>query len=472
MNIKKKKNYIHIKMKTSKFLNKKVTRKNFPKQVSKSEDNIIISIDKSDINIIINESNNSYNYFKPINTKKSSIIEKIEKSDIKYGKCAFNNSNVNYKIEKINLDIPIIPKFYLKPILFISLIYYNNKCLFFIGHSFNLLVYELKGNDLFFIASAFNINQNDFFRDKIDKIYLLNENNLSEKINFLIIDKKIHMYEFNFQEKKFRYRKSIFFDNDSVSYKYKLIKSSPKLIFYDEKNIKIYDMIDSDYTNLEISLGESDDNIKIIQNFSNNLYIIITDKYLFIFDAITESIIHKIPKKLQFGFEKILLLNNNQFLLYSDSSAIIYNYDFNKKLEKPEISKELNLNNVKNIKKILQIQKGDLVIFYDCFNFAVFDLKYNYIKFKKLGKELNYVCHDIFPNEIKPNIIVYKTDLYNINFIDIIKGEVLGSFGIKNNNILSFKKIKKYYISSERDQTYNKMYYFILAGKDSYILNY
>ena len=55
MNIKKKKNYIHIKMKTSKFLNKKVTRKNFPKQVSKSEDNIIISIDKSDINIIINE---------------------------------------------------------------------------------------------------------------------------------------------------------------------------------------------------------------------------------------------------------------------------------------------------------------------------------------------------------------------------------------------------------------------------------
>ena len=280
------------------------------------------------------------------------------------------------------------------------------------------------------------------------------------------------MYEFNFQEKKFRYRKSIFFDNDSVSYKYKLIKSSPKLIFYDEKNIKIYDMIDSDYTNLEISLGESDDNIKIIQNFSNNLYIIITDKYLFIFDAITESIIHKIPKKLQFGFEKILLLNNNQFLLYSDSSSIIYNYDFNKKLEKPEISKELSLNNVKNIKKILQIQKGDLVIFYDCFNFAVFDLKYNYIKFKKLGKELNYVCHDIFPNEIKPNIIVYKTDLYNINFIDIIKGEVLGSFGIKNNNILSFKKIKKYYISSERDQTYNKMYYFILAGKDSYILNY
>ena len=90
---------------------------------------------------------------------------------------------------------------------------------------------------------------------------MLNENDLSEKINFLIIDKKIHMYEFNFQEKKFRYRKSIFFDNDSVSYKYKLIKSSPKLIFYDEKNIKIYDMIDSDYTNLEISLGESDDNI-------------------------------------------------------------------------------------------------------------------------------------------------------------------------------------------------------------------
>ena len=459
-------------MKTSTILNKKVTRKNFQKELTKTEGDIIIDLDKSDISIVINESNNLHNYFKPINTKKSSIMEQIEKSKTIYGKCPFNNSIINYKIEKINLDIPIIPKFYSKPILFISLIYYNNKCLFFIGHSFNLLVYELRGNDLFFLASVFNINQNFLFRDKIDKIYLLNENNLSGKINFLIIDKKIHMYEYNFQEKMFRYRKTIFFDNDSSCYKYKLIKSSSKLIIYDEKNIKIHDMIDTDYINLEISLGESDDNIKIIENFSNNLYIIITDKYLFIFDAITESIIHKIPKKLQFGSEKIQLLNNNQFLLYSDSSAVIYDYDFNKKMEKPEINKELDLNNIKNIKKILQMQKGDLVIFYDCFNYAVFDMKYNFIKFKKLGKELNYVCNDLFPKEIKSNIIAYKTDLYNINFVDVIKGEVLGSFGIKKNNILCFKKIKKYYISPERDQTNNSMHYFILAGKDSYILNY
>ena len=118
------------------------------------------------------------------------------------------------------------------------------------------------------------------------------------------------------------------------------------------------------------------------------------------------------------------------------------------------------------------MQKGDLVIFYDCFNYAVFDMKYNFIKFKKLGKELNYVCNDLFPKEIKSNIIAYKTDLYNINFVDVIKGEVLGSFGIKKNNILCFKKIKKYYISPERDQTNNSMHYFILAGKDSYILNY
>ena len=124
------------------------------------------------------------------------------------------------------------------------------------------------------------------------------------------------MYEFNFQNKIFRYKKTIFFDNDSSDYKYKLIKYTSKLIIYDDKNIKIMDMIDSEYMNLEISLGESDDNIKIIQNFSNNLYIIITDKYLLIFDAIKESIIHKISKKLQFGFEKIF----NYF--YKDKSII------------------------------------------------------------------------------------------------------------------------------------------------------
>ena len=175
---------------------------------------------------------------------------------------------------------------------------------------------------------------------------------------------------------------------------------------------------------------------------------------------------------MQFGFEKILLLKNNKFLLYNDTSAILYDYDFNKKMEKPLINKELDLNNIKNIKKIIQVKNGNLVIFYDFFNFAVFDIKYNFITFKKLGKDLNYFCNDLFPKEIQPNIIVYKTDLYNINFIDVIKGEIMGSFGIKKNNILSFKKIIKYYISSEMEEKYESIYYFILAGKESYILNY
>ena len=461
-------------MKLSKLLNKKVSKKNFKKETSIKNSNIIISIENSEGNKNINSStNNSYNYFKTINKEKSPIIKNIEKSEINYGKCPYNCHQMNYIIQKINLDIPIIPKICSKPILFLGLIHYNNKCFFFLGHSLNLFVYESKGNDLFFLSSTFNMDHIDsLFRDKIEKIYLLNENSLSEKINFLIIDKKIHMYEFNFQNKIFRYKKTIFFDNDSSDYKYKLIKYTSKLIIYDEKNIKIMDMIDSEYMNLEISLGESDDNIKIIQNFSNNLYIIITDKYLLIFDIIKESVIHKIPKKLQFGFEKILLLKNNKFLLYNDLSAIIYDYNFDKKMEKPQINKELDLNNIKNIKKIIQVKNDNLVIFYDFFNFAVFNLKYNYITFKKIGKDLNYFCNNIFPKEIQPNIIVYKTDLYNINFIDVIKGEVLGTFGIKKNNILSFKKIKKYYISSEMEEKYEAIYYFILAGKESYILNY
>lgn len=463
-------------MKISKLLNKKVSKKNFKKESSKKNDNIIISIEKSEentnINPNINNPNISYNYFKTINTKKSLFIENIEKSEIIYDKCPFNNQQMNYNIQKINLNIPTISKNSSKPILFVGIINYKNNNFFFLGHSFNLLVYELKGNDLFFISSAFNIDQTDtLFMDKIDKIYLLNEDCLSEKINFLIIDKKIHMYEFNFREKIFKYKKTIFFDNDSICNKYKLIKNSSKLIIYDEKDIKIKDMINNKYMDLEISLGESDDNIKVIQNFSNNLYIIITDKYLLIFDIIKESVIHKIPKKLQFGFEKILLLKNSKFLLYNDLSAIIYDYNFDKKMEKPQINKELDLNNIKNIKKIIQVKNDNLVIFYDFFNFAVFNLKYNYITFKKIGKDLNYFCNNIFPKEIQPNIIVYKTDLYNVNFVDVIKGEVLGTFGIKKNNILSFKKIKKYYISSEMKEKFEKIYYFILAGKESYILN-
>lgn len=459
-------------MKKTKLLNKKVSRKNFPQEKSTIYDNIIISIDKSEF--YENKPNNVHtNYFKQNNINKPPMIEKIDKNVIKYDKCFFNNSKINYKIEKINLDIPIIPKICSKPILFISLIYYQNKSLFFIGHSFNLLVYEIKGNDLFFLSSVFTINPNEsFLTDKIDKIFLLNEDDLSEQINFVIIGKTIHLYEFNIKDNNFINKKIIFFDNNESNYlKYKLIKHSTKLIIHDQKNIKIYDLIDSKNLNLEISLGDSDDNIKLIQDFSNNLYIILTDNYICIFDTITESIIHKIPKKLQFGWEKILLLNNKQFLLYCDSTAVIYNYDFNLKMDKPKIDKKLNLNNIKNIKKIIQVQKGDLVIFYDCFNFAVLDLKYNFVKFKKIGKELNYVCNNLFPKEIQPNVIVYKTDLYNLNFVDIIKGETLGSFGIKKNNILSLKKIKKHYIAQENKENVNRIYYFILAGESSYILS-
>jgi hypothetical protein len=46
----------------------------------------------------------------------------------------------------------------------------------------------------------------------------------------------------------------------------------------------------------------------------------------------------------------------------------------------------------------------------------------------------------------------------------------LGSFGIKKNNILSFKKIKKYYIFDENNDN-DKIYYFIFAGKSGYILS-
>ena len=453
------------------FLQKKIKRENFQEKTSSNDDDIVIMIDTPKFSL--NQQIKIQNFFKPINIKKSDIIEKMELSGKIYDKCPYNNPEINYKIEKINLDIPIIPKICSKPILLVNLIYFENKCFLFIGHSFNLLVYEIRGNDSFFISSVFNINQNDsFVENMIDKIYLLNEQNLSDKIQFVILGKIINLYEYNFREKEFINRKNIFFnDTNSNPYKYKLINFSSKLIIYDEKNIQIYDLSENKNATFELTLDDSEDNIKAIQNFSNNLIIIITDNFLIIYDSISESIIYKIPKKLQFGKEKILLLNNNKFLLYCDNSATIYNYNLSKNFEKPEIEKKLDLNNIKNINKILQVKNNDLIIFYENFNFAVFDLKYNFIKYKKIGKELNYICNNLFPKEIQANIIAYKTDLYNINFINIIKGEILGSFGFKKNNILSFKKIEKYYINGETTESNNKIYYFILAGKSSYILS-
>ena len=461
-------------MDNKKFINHKTSRKNFSPENIKNDD-IVINISLSNKNNI--KSENNINYYKSLIQKKTPFQENLEKIKINYGKCNFNSDKSDYKIKKINLDIPIIPKNYTKYVLFSHLFYYKNKQLLFIGHSFNLIVHEIYTNNSIFITSLYNnIIQNN---EKITKIFLLEKSfSLSNKIHFIvIINKRILLYEYNFIENKFTNMKNILLDNNNNSvykYKFKLIKNTSKMIIYTEKSLAIYDIFMDKYKYIDIDLIKTpEDNIKLIQNFSNNLYILITDKLLIILDGINETFLHKIDIKINFNWNKILLLKNNQFLFYSDSNISLYKYDFDKKIIKPEFIKELNLSNVKNINKIIQINNNDLIIFYESFNLAVFDMKFDLIKYKKIGKDVNYICKDLFQKEIRPNTIVYKTDLWNIHFFDAIKGNNLGCFGVKKNNILAFKEIKKKYIPNNNLINQDKAnYYFILAGNSSYILSF
>ena len=94
-------------------------------------------------------------------------------------------------------------------------------------------------------------------------------------------------------------------------------------------------------------------------------------------------------------------------------------------------------------------------------------IKYQ-IKNKSTEKSI-FVIFNIF-KEIEPNIIVYKNNSSQINFLNVIKGEILGKF-IEGDNIIikDFRKIKYYFIeNSENDN--NKMYYFILTKKNCFII--
>ena len=88
--------------------------------------------------------------------KKTELIKKIEKSQIKYMKCNYACKNeLSYECKKL-IDIPeniIEPNNKIK--LFLRLINYNKKNIFFFGYSHNLLIYEIFDNNIYTIYSVF-----------------------------------------------------------------------------------------------------------------------------------------------------------------------------------------------------------------------------------------------------------------------------------------------------------------------------
>ena len=461
------------KEKISYLLNKKIKRQNncistINENFSKNN-GIIIDIKNSLLSFEDLKGKEKNEILKLNRIKKSSLIQKLEKSKIIYNKSNYNSINeINYEIKKIfNYPSEIIENNTNDKLLLVRLINYNKKKLFLIGYWNNILIYEIFDNNIYFITSLFTQKINE----KIETIFFLKDNNLENKIKlFIIIENKGLLYEFNLKDYKLNklrdniilYELDNYFHNNK--YKYELINYN-KFIIFNENEAYIYNIINNEMKKLEIKYKEEFEIIDNCQILTDNIFILNLDKKIILFDSETDETLYLLERQLTFYWTKILLLTNNQFLIYSNYYIDIYDFNYITKEEKPKLNRQLVLNNIKNIQKVKQLKNEDLIISYNYNSLLIYDLKKNFVKYKMVND--NYLVSNIILKEIEPNIIVYKNKMSQLNILNVVKGEILGSF-IEGSKI-NIKYMKKIKVDSLGDSPYNNNYLFFLIITDKSI---
>ena len=432
----------------NKLLNKK-RKKNisqkFCKKTVERNKNITINIKNSLYAFKNLQTNDNKEIFKKNKVKKSNIVNNIEKSKINYVNCNYNSINeFSFKYKKI-LNFPKnLYEYQNFSKYFLRLVYYKKKTILFLGYLNNLLIYEIFDDNIYLITS------------------FLKENNEKEITNIFLFLKD---YTFNIL------KENILFDKGKVTYNFKYINNN-KLLIYNYTSYLIYNIINDEKKILNLKRDEFN-NIQNCQKLKDNLYIIISDHKLFIFNSLTDSLLYTIETELHFYWVKVLPLKENQFLLYSNSDINVFDFNYQSNNEVPKFNRKLQLNNIKYIKKIKQVTNGDLVINYNFYNLVIYDLKKNIIKYHIIGQKIErftLLDYSYIIKEIEPNVIAYKKNLNQINFVNIVKGENLGNFSELNNNILVFKKIKVNSIENYENSNISKKFYFILTNNSSFII--
>ena len=304
-----------------KILNKKISRTNNSSsniQLNESSQTKIIesiNIKNSLFSLVDPKESNKKIILKICKPVKSNIIKLIEKSKIKYTKCTFNS--INNFLCKCK-QVLIIPKEIIrnnnKQKLLLRLIYYKQKKIFILGYWNNILIYEIVNDDIFLVCSFFENKLNEPIR----KIFLLKEDNLSNKIQFFIIVKNQGLiYEIDLKDYKLNVIKDniILYQQDECikNYRFKLINYN-KLIMYNDNSVLIYNTEGNKFKKLDIINMEEYENINYIKKFTNDIFIINSDKKLYLFDSINDTLLFIIETELRFYWTKTLLLKNNKFL--------------------------------------------------------------------------------------------------------------------------------------------------------------
>ena len=131
----------------------------------------------------------------------------------------------------------------------------------------------------------------------------------------------------------------------------------------------------------------------------------------------------------------------------------------------------LDVDELKNIKKIKYLRNYDIAIIYGDYNIAIYDFNYNIIKFRiKNDFHNNQIfMSNYFLKYLDEYTILYNPTKYSLQAINYIKGQTLAKFSDGHNRIIRCKKIHLINVTTDNYEEKIK-YYFIINIKGYFIL--
>ena len=426
-------------------LNRK-TERNVEKEVSNNKEK---SINKKYISLIKN--------------KKSSLINNLKCEKRQLPKAQYSKySQLTYDIKKLfNKDNDKIE------IKLVNMIQYKNKRLLFILKNEDLLIYEIK-EDPFSLIHLQTLFSNNFMMIKYFYCFIHNDNIIFNFLSF----QQIKLYEFNPNKIEFIMKKTKNYSKDMFNKYFYYMKKSERLIIFQYNEVVLYDNLLSSETSL-YKLDEEEeqnhpDNIRSCKELFKNLLCIIfnhsisfynleldNDKYIGCIENIKPESVKIMENK---GKKYIIVL-----MMFG-----IYTFDF----KEFKYIQQLDLGEIKSIKKIKVMKNSDLAIIYGDYNLAIYDFNYNIIKYKIITEKTIYPYKSIFfLKHLDDYTLLYNPTKYSLQSINYIKGETLVKISDGHNRIIRCRKI--YFVNCDEkiNENENKKFYLVVNVKNYFILS-
>ena len=411
-------------------------------------------------------------YISLIKNKNSPLINKLkcEKRNFSKAKYSFN-SGLSYDVNKLfkNDTDKIL-------IRIVKMIQYKTRKLLFVLKNEDLLIYELK-EEPFSLIFIKTMPKTQFFSIDLDTIkyfYCFKYQN-SIMFNFLSL-KQIKTYEFNPDNNEFILKETKDYSNDRFNKYFCYMKKTDQFIIFKYNEIILCDnLFSSNITLIKIDEEEErdSDTIRSCKELSKNLLCIIFNHSISLYnleldkdkDKLIGSIKEIRPQSVK------LIDNQEQKYIIILTYYGIHIFDF----KDLKYIKQLDIDELKNIRKIKVLGNSDIAIIYGDYNLAIYDIKLDMIKYRiKNEEKINQMYKStFFLKNLDDFTLLYNPTRYSLNAINYNKGETLAKFSDGHNRIIRCRKI--HFINFDDDniiENENKIikYYLVINIKGCFIL--